>query len=68
MAVDRKTQRRSERQWRYREVEAIDQILGILDSVAIHGSWRAVRRVLFYVLLLRWERLGKAINLAELES
>jgi hypothetical protein len=63
--MPREGQRKSSREWRYAEVEAIDQILHILDGLL---SWRASRRVLMFVLLHRWERIGKAINLAELES
>jgi hypothetical protein len=56
------------RQWHYREAETIDKVLALLDELAIHSSWRAVRRVIFYVLLVRWERVGKAINPGELEA
>lgn len=56
------------RQWHYREAEAIDKIIGILDELMLHTSWRTARRVLFYILLVRWERVGKAINISELDA
>jgi len=60
--------KRQQRQLVDREADAIDRIIAILDDLANYSTWRGVRRVLLFVLLRRWEHIGKSINLAELES
>lgn len=60
--------KRVQRQLVDREADALDRIILILDELANYGTWRAVRRVLLFLLLRRWERVGKAINLAELDA
>jgi hypothetical protein len=62
------TRKRQQRQLVDREADAIDRIIQILDDLAAWGTWRSMRRVLLFVLLRRWERVGKAINLAELDA
>lgn len=60
--------KRQQRQLVDREADALDRILHILDDLAVWGTWRAVRRVLLFVLLRRWERIGKALKLEELDA